>query len=38
MFKTLQTYAGGNVVRWISVPGTDHPAPRQRAGVDLTGA
>jgi periplasmic copper chaperone A len=27
-FKALQTYAGGNVVRWIGAPGSDHPAPQ----------
>jgi uncharacterized protein len=27
-FKALQTYAGGKVVRWIGVPGSDHPAPQ----------
>ena len=27
-FKALQTYAGGEVVRWIGAPGTEHPAPQ----------
>jgi uncharacterized protein len=27
-FKALQTYAGGNVVRWIGAPGSEHPAPQ----------
>ncbi len=27
-FKALQTYAGGNVVRWIGAPGSDRPAPQ----------
>jgi len=27
-FKALQTYSGGEVVRWIGAPGTDHPAPQ----------
>jgi uncharacterized protein len=27
-FKALQTYAGGQVVRWIGAPGSDHPAPQ----------
>ena len=27
-FKTLQTYAGGAVVRWIQPPGSAEPAPR----------
>jgi uncharacterized protein len=27
-FKALQTYAGGNVVRWIGAPDSEHPAPQ----------
>jgi uncharacterized protein YcnI len=27
-FKALQTYAGGNVVRWIGAPASEHPAPQ----------
>ena len=27
-FKTLQTYAGGKVVRWIGAPDSQHPAPQ----------
>lgn len=27
-FKALQTYTGGEVVRWIGAPGSDHPAPQ----------
>ncbi len=27
VFKALQTYADGSVVRWIEAPGSDHPAP-----------
>jgi len=26
-FKALQTYSGGDVVRWIGAPDSDHPAP-----------
>jgi uncharacterized protein YcnI len=26
-FKALQTYTGGEVVRWIGAEGSDHPAP-----------
>jgi uncharacterized protein YcnI len=26
-FKALQTYRGGEVVRWIGAPGSEHPAP-----------
>ena len=26
-FKALQTYAGGEVVRWIGAPASEHPAP-----------
>ena len=26
-FKALQTYSGGEVVRWIGSEGSDHPAP-----------
>lgn len=33
-FKALQTYAGGEVVRWIGAPDTDEPAPQ----VTLTAA
>lgn len=27
-FKALQTYTGGEVVRWIGAPGSDRPAPQ----------
>ncbi len=27
-FKALQTYSGGEVVRWIGAPGSDRPAPQ----------
>ena len=27
-FKALQTYAGGDVVRWIGAPDSEHPAPQ----------
>jgi uncharacterized protein len=27
-FKALQTYAGGQVVRWIGAPSSEHPAPQ----------
>ena len=27
-FPALQTYTGGEVVRWIGAPGSDHPAPQ----------
>ncbi len=27
-FKALQTYAGGEVVRWIGAPGSEKPAPQ----------
>lgn len=27
-FKALQTYGGGEVVRWIGAPGSDRPAPQ----------
>ncbi|HUR87087.1 MAG TPA: YcnI family protein [Solirubrobacteraceae bacterium] len=27
-FKALQTYEGGDVVRWIGAPGSDRPAPQ----------
>jgi periplasmic copper chaperone A len=27
-FKALQTYSGGEVVRWIGAPGSDEPAPQ----------
>lgn len=30
VFKALQTYDNGNVVRWIGLPGSDEPAPRLR--------
>ena len=33
-FKALQTYAGGEVVRWIGAPDSDEPAPQ----VTLTAA
>lgn len=33
-FKALQTYAGGEIVRWIGAPGSDEPA----AQVTLTAA
>ncbi len=33
-FKALQTYRGGEVVRWIGAPGSEHPAPQ----VTLTAA
>jgi hypothetical protein len=34
VFPALQTYAGGEVVRWIGSPDADEPAPR----VQLTAA
>ena len=32
-FKALQTYEGGEVVRWIGPPDADSPAPVQGAGA-----
>jgi uncharacterized protein len=37
-FKALQTYAGGNVVRWIGAPGSDHPAPQVTLIADKAAA
>jgi uncharacterized protein YcnI len=33
-WKVLQTYAGGETVRWIGAPDSDQPAPRVRIAED----
>jgi periplasmic copper chaperone A len=35
-FKALQTYTGGEVVRWIGAPGSEHPAPQVTLVADTT--
>ncbi|HET6547350.1 MAG TPA: YcnI family protein [Solirubrobacter sp.] len=35
-FKALQTYSGGEVVRWIGAEGTDNPAPTVSVTAEAT--
>jgi uncharacterized protein YcnI len=38
VFPTLQTYANGEIVRWIGAPTSDTPAPRVTLGTDAVSA